>query len=167
MRTRLILFTLTALATALGASSAAAELYKWIDEKGVVTYGDKPPASARNVRPLDESSGRLSIVPGLSPEQMQRERERTAESRVGQLERELQESQARERAAAQAAAANAQQLAREREEPQVVLYPVVPAPHRHLAPPHRSPPARGAPVERTRPQAKPQPPASMRADLPG
>jgi Domain of unknown function (DUF4124) len=168
IKTRLVLSTLTVLAAALGSTPATAELYKWVDANGVVNYGDKPPASARNVKALDESS-RLSIVPGLPPETMQRERERAAESRVGQLERELQESQARERAAAQAAASTAQQLSREREDPQVVLYPVVPHrhQHQHLVPPpprQRPPLARGAPVERTKPQ---KPPAAMRADLPG
>jgi hypothetical protein len=158
-------------AAALPAAAGAAELYRWVDEKGVVNYGDKPPAAAKNVRTLDENAAPLSIVPGLSPETMLRERERAAEARVGQLERELLASQARERAAVQAAATAAQQLAADRAEPQVVLVPVhaprraVP-PHARPQPPHRPPP-RGAPVDRTRPQGKPQPPASMRADLPG
>lgn len=38
-------------AIAAGASFAA-ETYKWVDEKGVVTYGEKPPAG-RAARPVD------------------------------------------------------------------------------------------------------------------
>lgn len=164
MKTRLVLYSLTWLAVA-AAGPASAELYKWVDEKGVVNYGDKPPAAARNVRALDDTNARLSVVPGLPPETMQRERERAAESRVEQLERQLQESQARERSASYAAAqAAAAASYAQPPEPQVVLYPVV-RPPRHVVPPHR-PPVRGVPVDRTRPQKVP-PPAGMRLDLPG
>jgi hypothetical protein len=41
------------LAVAAGACPAA-ETYKWVDEKGVVNYGEKPPASSP-ARPVDTS----------------------------------------------------------------------------------------------------------------
>jgi hypothetical protein len=42
---------------------ARADTYKWTDERGVTTYGGKPPAGARNVRRVDINAGTLSIVP--------------------------------------------------------------------------------------------------------
>lgn len=39
---------------AVGGVSAAAELYKWVDEKGVTNYGEKPPAN-RAASPVDTS----------------------------------------------------------------------------------------------------------------
>ena len=39
----------------LSGACIAAELYKWVDEKGVVTYGEKPPAG-RSATPVDASS---------------------------------------------------------------------------------------------------------------
>jgi hypothetical protein len=37
---------------AVASACPAAETYKWVDEKGVVNYGEKPPASSR-ARPVD------------------------------------------------------------------------------------------------------------------
>lgn len=43
-----LLKCLAGLAMGAAATSAcSAELYKWVDEKGVVTYGEKPPANTR------------------------------------------------------------------------------------------------------------------------
>jgi hypothetical protein len=39
----------------LSGACFAAELYKWVDEKGVTTYGEKPPAG-RAATPVDTSS---------------------------------------------------------------------------------------------------------------
>jgi len=48
MTPRLVLKCLAGLAIALaGSGSFSAELYKWVDEKGVVTYGEKPPPNTR------------------------------------------------------------------------------------------------------------------------
>ena len=44
------------LALALPAACPAAEAYRWVDEKGVVNYGEKPPAS-RPARPVDTTPG--------------------------------------------------------------------------------------------------------------
>jgi hypothetical protein len=45
--------------------SVAAETYKWVDEKGVITYGEKPPAG-RAARPVDVTPvGPTGPVDGL------------------------------------------------------------------------------------------------------
>lgn len=61
---------LTGLTIAMAWGGAfAAELYKWVDEKGVVTYGEKPPANTRaipvNTLPgaIVESSGQPVAKP--------------------------------------------------------------------------------------------------------
>lgn len=75
------------------APASAAELYKWVDEHGVVNYGDAPPAGARQVRALDEDRSSLSIVPGLSPEELERQRKSLEQARSERLQRELAELQ--------------------------------------------------------------------------
>jgi len=57
---------LAVVAAAVLVSPAGAQLYKWVDDKGVTNYGSAPPANARNVEKLDES--RVSTVPGLKPD---------------------------------------------------------------------------------------------------
>jgi hypothetical protein len=54
-----------ALVLAALAAPAGAQMYKWIDDKGVTNYGSTPPANARSVEKVDE---RVSTVPGLKPE---------------------------------------------------------------------------------------------------
>jgi hypothetical protein len=41
---------------ALSGGGIAAELYKWVDEKGVTNYGEKPPAN-RGAKPVDTNTG--------------------------------------------------------------------------------------------------------------
>jgi hypothetical protein len=77
-------------------AEAPAELYKWVDERGVVNYTDKPPPG-RNARALPETSGSLSVVPGLSSNELERQRDRADDLRVQRLERELAELRGRER----------------------------------------------------------------------
>ncbi len=90
-------------ALALGLPAvASAELYKWIDETGAVTYGDTPPPRAKSLRVLGKDAGSLSVVPGIPPEQMERLRERERELRVRRLELEVEELRLREQALAQA-----------------------------------------------------------------
>ena len=81
---------------------ASAELYKWIDETGAVTYGDTPPARAKSLRVLGKDAGTLSVVPGIPPDEMERLRERERELRVRRLELEVEELRLREQALAQA-----------------------------------------------------------------
>ena len=42
-------------------SCAVAQVYKWVDEKGVVNYGDKPPARGKPAQPLVENGGSVSV----------------------------------------------------------------------------------------------------------
>ena len=81
---------------------ASAQVYKWVDEKGVVNYGDKPPARGKAVHPLPENGGSVSVVPGISKEELDQMRERDTQRRVQQLEREVDELRARNLARDQA-----------------------------------------------------------------
>jgi hypothetical protein len=94
---------LGALAAAVLVSPAGAQLYKWVDDKGVTNYGSAPPANARNVQKVDESNPRVSTVPGLKPEEVQAGEKRALEQKVDQLERDL-DAQRRATADAQARA---------------------------------------------------------------
>lgn len=102
MRAAALLVALLAAAAPVAAPAAAAETYRWVDARGVVNYGDKPPAGAQNVRRLDEDAGRVSTIPAVPREDLARQRERLLEARIERLERELDEQRAR---AATAAAA--------------------------------------------------------------
>jgi len=89
---------LLAAALACVAAPAAADggLYKWVDGRGVVNYGDKPPAGAKNVTQLDESKTSVSVVPGLDRKTLDDMNERAMRARIERLERELQELRERE-----------------------------------------------------------------------
>jgi len=90
-----------ACALALAAPLAAqAELYRWVDDRGVVNDSSIRPQGVSKVTRLDEESGRVSTVPGLPPEQLARQRELELEARVARLEQELAEQRARAAAAA-------------------------------------------------------------------
>lgn len=85
-------------------SRAHGEVYKWVDERGVVNYGDKPPQRVKGARALDLDAGSLSVVPGIPKDELERLRERDMQTRVRQLELEVEELRARQagRAAADA-----------------------------------------------------------------
>lgn len=137
---------LAVVALALAAPVAAqAPLYKWVDERGVVNYGDTPPVNAKKISQLDEATSSLSVVPGLSREELALARERDAEARIARLERELQE--ARERPAPPAAPVY--------DTPLPVYVPTYVQPWRTVRhPPRRvQPPVQGTPVKRTPPMA--------------
>jgi hypothetical protein len=89
------------LLAALLSTPAAAELYKWVDETGAVTYGDTPPPKAKSVRALGKDAGSVSVVPGLSPEQLERMRNTERDLRVRRLELEVEELRLREQRLAQ------------------------------------------------------------------
>jgi hypothetical protein len=42
---------------------ARADVYKWVDARGVTTYGNKPPPGARGLTRLGPADDRLSIIP--------------------------------------------------------------------------------------------------------
>lgn len=148
---------LVVLAAALAAPQAAfAQPYKWVDERGVVNYGDAPPANAKNVRRLDAASAPLSIVPGLARDVIERERERTLQAQLAELQREVEELRAR------ASAPVVVPVPVVHESPVIVAHPLRLHGHRFdKTRPHppRDAPVRGRPVQRL--------PAAMRADLPG
>jgi hypothetical protein len=50
----------------LPAPPAAAEIYKWVDEKGVVNYGTTPP-SGRAVKELPKEAPGVTVVPAPPP----------------------------------------------------------------------------------------------------
>jgi hypothetical protein len=130
-----------------GATPFAAQgaLYKWVDERGVVNYGDRPPAGAKQVAQLEEATSSLSVVPGLSKEQLAELRERDAQARIERLERELADLRDRPPLPAPPAY-DATAYA-------PFVRPVLVVRHPPLRPVHRQPPVQGKPVQRTPPFA--------------
>jgi hypothetical protein len=97
-------------ATAIGAaSSATAQMYKWVDERGVVTYTNVPPPDSGQRGKLETLVPASKVSTYSSAESLGKGplsgREKNLESRVEQLEREL--------AAERQARSNAQIAARE------------------------------------------------------
>ncbi len=78
MTRRTVPFVLLAALLAMPAA-VTAQLYKWVDEDGGVTYGDTPPPKAKNVRPVNQGS--VSVVPGVPKDQMDAMRERDEQRR--------------------------------------------------------------------------------------
>jgi hypothetical protein len=70
--------------------AAAPATYKWIDERGVVNYGNAPPAAGRDVRRLDENASRVSTIESVPPAQRAREEESLLRARIARLEAELE-----------------------------------------------------------------------------
>lgn len=127
--------------------AAQSTLYKWVDERGVVNYGDTPPPNARKTTQLDESKSSLSVVPGLSPDELAQMRVRSEQAKVERLEREVAEL--RERASTPPAPAREALPAT-----YVPVYPLVVDrrfPPRDAHAPRHVPPVHGAPVKRTPP----------------
>lgn len=81
------------------APAALAEVYKWVDEKGVVNYGTTPPAG-RAVKEMPKDSSGVSVVPAPPPPAATppAAAPNPTDARVDQLERAL----AAERAAREA-----------------------------------------------------------------
>ena len=143
MRVRSIFAVLLVTAAALP-WTAHAVLYKWVDEQGVVNYGDTPPAGAKKPKQLDEAASSLSVVPGLSKEEMAQFREGLAQARVDRLEREIEELRARAMTPQPVPAYDASQV--------VYGGGYWPLYYRRHFPPHATQlPVRGAPVHKTPP----------------
>ena len=98
------LILLLSLLAAAAPAAALAQVYKWVDENGVVNYGDKPPARGKPVKPLAENGGSVSVVPGMPKEELEQMRQRDMQRRVQQLENEVDELRARSMARDNAAA---------------------------------------------------------------
>ena len=100
MRMKMSLLGMLAAAAIAVPAAAHADVYKWVDEKGGVTYGNAPPPGAKKLTQLNEENGRVSTVPGIPPEQLARLRQLELEARVQRLERELYEQRMRDAMAA-------------------------------------------------------------------
>jgi hypothetical protein len=46
-----------------GPAVAGADIYKWTDSRGAISYGEKPPEGARNVTRLTMEGGNVSVIP--------------------------------------------------------------------------------------------------------
>ena len=67
---------------------AHAQIYKWVDEKGVTSYGNKPPPNAARLATLTDGESRLSVIPSSRPQPAPAARERDLESRIARVERD-------------------------------------------------------------------------------
>ena len=71
---------------------ARAEIYKWVDEKGVVHYTNiKPPQGVKVVERFEDAP--VSTAPAIPREAPVSQRDPALEARVAQLERDLYEAQ--------------------------------------------------------------------------
>ncbi|HLB13338.1 MAG TPA: DUF4124 domain-containing protein [Burkholderiales bacterium] len=85
------------------APAVHADVYKWIDDKGVVNYSNTPPASRKSVK-LDEEQGRVSTIEAYDYSKSgAARREQVLQERVARLEQEV--ALGRQTAAQDAAAA--------------------------------------------------------------
>lgn len=78
----------------LAAAPAWANIYKWVDEKGVVNYSATPPAKNAEVKSpvktLDTGESRLSVyAPARPPEAPRENTSESLRNRVEQLENQL------------------------------------------------------------------------------
>ena len=67
---------------------AEAQVYKWVDEKGVVNYSSTPPKQRKSTK-LDEDSGRVSTVQSPVADRAraaESDRERGLQQRAERLE---------------------------------------------------------------------------------
>jgi len=72
--------------------AVTAQLYKWVDSDGVVNYGDSPPAGVKNLQPV--THGTVSVVSGVSKQQMDGLRERDEQRRSQQAQRDASDARA-------------------------------------------------------------------------
>jgi len=107
-----------AFTASFAAAPACADLYKWIDEKGVTNYSNEPPADSKTARKLAVVEDKISVYTPDQPllravEAGRRSGSSNQEARIQALERQLDtERRARQyAAAAEAEAAQAAQQA--------------------------------------------------------
>jgi Domain of unknown function (DUF4124) len=81
----------------------AAEIYKWKDDKGVVHYSNTPPPQGSSATVLDESKGKVSVVPAYKPPPAApgAGNDPALQDRVRRLERELDQERQSQSAATQ------------------------------------------------------------------
>lgn len=75
---------------ALAGGPAVADLYRWVDAKGVVNYSNVPPQGVR-AKQIAETTPTVSVIPPPEkrPELQQSQREAALLRRIEQLEREI------------------------------------------------------------------------------
>jgi len=90
-------------ASLLLALPAHAQIYKWVDDRGVVNYTSTPPANRKSVA-LDEDQGRVSTIEAVDYSKVgPARREQALQVRIARLEEEV--ARGRQTAAVDAAAA--------------------------------------------------------------
>lgn len=126
MQLRMLIRMPVILAAVLAAVPAYAELFKWIDERGVTNYSNQPPDDPTAAKKLTTVEDRVSVY---TPDQAlleaveasrQQRNNRTVAGKIESLERQLEE----ERRARQYAAADVQAA----RDPFYSGYPYVPVP---------------------------------------
>lgn len=149
---------------------AGAEIYKWIDDTGVVNYSEHPPAGGK-VRVVAPDQAPVTVYPAPAPGKGVPSREAALDARVGELERQLaRERQERERSAALAAERETERIERCRierrvdcaEDPLDLGYPTVVI-HRRPWWQHQRPPLRPHP---SKPPREPEPRPSRMLRMP-
>ncbi|MCL4801508.1 MAG: DUF4124 domain-containing protein [Burkholderiales bacterium] len=80
-----------ALALALPAGSSAADMYRWVDQRGVVNYSNVPPPAPVRATRIADAEPTVSVIPppARPPEARRAAREAALERRIEQLEDEL------------------------------------------------------------------------------
>ncbi len=58
-----VALSLLMFALVLVAVPAHAQIYRWVDDQGVVNYANKPPADGRQAARVDTRESRLSVIP--------------------------------------------------------------------------------------------------------
>ena len=69
-------------------SGGIAEIYKWVDEKGVTNYSSTPPARGE-ARSIDLQSATVSVYPAPPPQEAARALDAAMRARIERLENEL------------------------------------------------------------------------------
>lgn len=65
---------------------AQAEIYKWVDERGVTTYGNRPPRGVAGITRMNGAEPRVSIVPAPRSRLPEATRGREPEARIARFE---------------------------------------------------------------------------------
>ena len=91
MRSSSVSSTIAALAWALGVgwpTATYAEIYKWVDEKGVTNYSSAPPKTAK-ARKIDLQAASLSVYEAPLPQRAARALDAAMRAKIERLENEL------------------------------------------------------------------------------
>lgn len=111
MHLRRLLRLLLIPAAILAAGPACAELFKWVDARGITNYSNQPPADPAAAKKLTTVANRMSVytpdkalLDAVEGYRQQRIKQASAAGKIESLERQLDE----ERRARQLAAADAQ-----------------------------------------------------------